>query len=791
MSEPIVRYNVYSGVEDNYGKWADGPWSALVQWLLNTHIESESKHAVELFNLTAFRDRRCKAGALSAQAMILDFDHLSGTDLAEVRGRLLPYECVWYTTHSYNYSERAVRCVLLLDKAADPDTFNATWQALQDMLGGKLDAKCRDISHFYYLPSHAPGHEFWAEYNPGAPFQTVQGVQTAKQAKADYSDATQKMKDILESAFPAKGERRDAYMALSGALAKWGWSQGQTTEYLLQVHEALGWDGADQVEHAIDTTYAAVEQDIPHTGYSRFHGLVVSRLGPREDFLKLLDELRLMFKRRIHPGLEITPTVDDTIRALAAADIYQRSGSLVEIGHTARMSTTGIIRPQGSTVVKDIALTRLVEIIDQRAAFFGKTKKNEERQLPVARHIAEHVSVRPAWPNIRPLMGFTTWPVMRPDGSILQDRGYDPQTGLYCENQVQIYVPSTPTQQDAIRARERLDDLVCDFPFINPAHRAVWLSMLLSAVARPAIAGPCPMVLFEASERSSGKTKLAELIGIITAGNSLARSGVSSDNEENRKNMLAIALAADPIVLFDNVKGLFRNQPLEQVLTGGSFKDRVLGTNTTREVEMRTIFCMTSNNALLEEDFVTRSLLCRLVPNTEHPETRSNFRYPHIEAHTAQHRSEYLSAALTMLRAYVVAGRPAVTRGMNRYPDWSELVQSTLIWAGAADPVETQAALRETASDEKGALGDMLQAWKDLFGPARVTVKELLTRARMPGGEVLLDAMTDVCQAKTSDMLTGKKLSIALMQHRDRIAGGLKLERCWVGHGGGYSWRVI
>jgi putative DNA primase/helicase len=299
--------------------------------------------------------------------------------------------------------------------------------------------------------------------------------------------------------------------------------------------------------------------------------------------------------------------------------------------------------------------------------------------------------------------------------------------------------------------------------------------MLLTAVARHAIAGSCPFTIFEASERSSGKTKLADLIGIITAGKPLARSGVSNDNEENRKNMLAIGLAADSIILFDNVKGLFKNQPLEQILTGGVFKDRALGTNTSKEVPVHTLFCMTSNNALLEEDFITRSLLCRLEPADEHPEQRTGFKYEHIEAHTLEHRGAYLTAALTILRAYVVAGRPNVQRCANRYTDWSDVVQAALVWAGGADPMATQEDLRDNASEDKSALEEMLAAWRVLFDDSKVKVRDVTNRITLPGGERLQKPLRTLCDLKDAEALTGERIGKTLKKHRGRIAGGFKL----------------
>jgi hypothetical protein len=52
---------------------------------------------------------------------------------------------------------------------------------------------------------------------------------------------------------------------------------------------------------------------------------------------------------------------------------------------------------------------------------------------------------RKEWPKLRPLFGIVGAPVLRPDGSLLQDPGYDPATGLYLASKVPLErVPGKP-----------------------------------------------------------------------------------------------------------------------------------------------------------------------------------------------------------------------------------------------------------------------------------------------------------------------------------------------------------
>jgi hypothetical protein len=262
--------------------------------------------------------------------------------------------------------------------------------------------------------------------------------------------------------------------------------------------------------------------------------------------------------------------------------------------------------------------------------------------------------------------------------------------------------------------------------------------------------------------------------------------------------IFSILLAGDPLVLFDNVTNMLVSDALDAVLTGTVYSQRLLGVSEDRRVAIRTVFLVSANNARLSTDLVRRSLGCRLEPDVEQPETRTGFRVPDLLGHVRRERSRYLCAALTVLRAYVVAGRPRVdARPMGSYEAWCRVVRDSLVWAGAADPAVTQDALRESADVERDELRDLLTAWHTVLGDRLVTVRELLNTAqtgRVPGIEpehrvggkfarppgetnceqgMLLDALRGVTPngAEPTTHTIGNRLRTM----RGRIVGGLVL----------------
>ena len=407
------------------------------------------------------------------------------------------------------------------------------------------------------------------------------------------------------------------------------------------------------------------------------------------------------------------------------------------------------------------------------------------------RRSSAHVQARGQWSHVRPLDGVVGYPVLTPDGNVLKRPGYDPGTRLIYEPSVRVSVAEHPTQGDARLAAGYLLERVVDFPFAAAAHRSAWLAALLTPLARPAIDGPTPLNLIDANNRGAGKTLLADLIGAIVLGRSLSRRTAPDEPAEWRKAMLAIAIAADPMVLIDNVTAVLKSDALDAVLTGTEFRDRILGRNEELSLPIRTVFFATSNNAMLSADLVRRSLHIRLVVKEERPELRSGFRWPDVMASATRDRAALLAAALTVLRAYAVAGRPAVKMlPMGSYESWSRVVRAALVWAGLEDSASTQDGLRETADTEREGIVALLKAWRQSVGVHAVTAAELLRKAEGQGGAALKDAIQGLVDGAGGGLPSVQRLGYKLKSIRGRVVAGLALERGDEHTRAGATWRV-
>ena len=136
----------------------------------------------------------------------------------------------------------------------------------------------------------------------------------------------------------------------------------------------------------------------------------------------------------------------------------------------------------------------------------------------------------------------------------------------------------------------------------------------------------------------------------------------------------------------------------------------------------------TGNNLSVVGDMTRRTILCSLDPNCERPELREFKTHP-LDM-IRQHRARYVLAALTVLRAFHVAGRPPQNAPLGSFEVWSGWVRDALLWCGETDPVVTMERTRE--DDPKlEALSNVLHQWETVIGEQRVSTTEVIDAATM------------------------------------------------------------
>ncbi len=608
---------------------------------------------------------------------------------------------------------------------------------------------------------------------------------------------------LLARYWPAResGKRHDTALALAGGLLRGGWSVADAERFVEAVVRTAGDHDPEDRIRAVGETAKNLDRGERATGSPRLGALI------GEDIAKVLREwlgIRAVAHADIRPEIvvrdELASVVSEALAALVAdptCGIYQRSGLLVRIVRDPAMKIPGVIRPAGGPIIALVELPHLREQLDRAATWIKFVKDRETKgfkkvpALPPA-WVPEVLAARREWPFLI-LEGIIETPTLRPDGSILDAPGYDPATCFLYDPGATTFpeIPAAPTREDAAHAALALLDPFQDFPFVDDGDRAVVLSGILSLLARPAITGPVPLHAFRSPTPGSGKGLAADAICIIATGRTAAKMTDPRDDDEARKRILALGLEGSPAVLLDNVEGTIGSPSIAAALTADSFKDRLLGENRTVTVALRGVWLATGNNITFRGDLGRRVLPCDLDPRCEHPEDRTGFVYPDLLAHVRQERPRLVAAALAILRAYHLAGRPPHGKPLKgSFESWDRLVRGAILWVGAGDPTAGCERIREEGDTDLDALRAGLDAWSDHLGPEPRTAADAIERAKRDHAPAELLAGLSALAGCDAARLDARRLGYALRRAKGRICAGRYFERAGEDRTTGVRWWV-
>ena len=420
----------------------------------------------------------------------------------------------------------------------------------------------------------------------------------------------------------------------------------------------------------------------------------------------------------------------------------------------------------------------------------GRAKQFKRVDCP--EKVARTVLAREGFRNAPQLVGILSAPTLRPDGSILEKPGYDPQTRLYLDPGSVTFdpIPQEPTRDDAIAALEVLKDLIKAFPWVADSDRSAALAAILTALVRKSLR-TSPLFAFRAPKMASGKSLLVDVVSLISTGSPAAVMSYGKDEDETRKRILALLLEGAGVISIDNVERPLGDPVLCSVLTQELWKDRVLGISKTATVPTTATWMATGNNMMFEGDITTRVVPCDLDPQCERPEERKFD--VNLHAYVPEHRGRLVPAGLTVLRAFHVAGCPDQKLSVfGRFEAWSELVRTALVWCGEPDPTAGRSRL-ESYDPVRRQIYSVLGAWHEVFGERAVTAAEVVKTITADGQSEPRKALYEELAQVAADhggRLDSRRLGNWIVRHERRIERGLKVERMGLRQNA-MLWRVV
>lgn len=389
-------------------------------------------------------------------------------------------------------------------------------------------------------------------------------------------------------------------------------------------------------------------------------------------------------------------------------------------------------------------------------------------------------------PKLPPIDGIATTPYFNQDGNLIAADGYNPGTRrLLLSGDLRMpEVKAVPSEEDVAQAVNLLcEDWLGDFPFGGPADRANALAVLLTMTGRM-FYNLVPLTVYDASTRRLGQGPPGHhdkhhrhRHAAQCPGASRGRGGTAQKDHLGRPGRPGTDHVGESHVI--------AGRTLAAILTAERYSDRLLGGNKLISVTNRFTQVALGNNVTVWGDMKRRVVASRLVPDTEHPEARTDFRHADLEGWVRANRGELLAAVLTIWSNWIARGRPEAAAGMGSFERWARSVGGALATAGIAGfRANTSEWLSFSEDDDGGWTSHLAQLrkrhgdmWFTVSAVADAVEAGLLKRPPVKGD---------------SGKTLALQLAYAYRGLRDKWHGDLCLARSAQrdSESGGYTWTV-
>jgi hypothetical protein len=227
----------------------------------------------------------------------------------------------------------------------------------------------------------------------------------------------------------------------------------------------------------------------------------------------------------------------------------------------------------------------------------------------------------------------------------------------------------------------------------------------------------------------SGKTLLTKTIAAPAVGESLLLMAIDTDGRsrsEIRRQLVALGRFGPAVAGIDNVRGRLDDPALAMYVTAGRQADRAVKTSDLTVAEIRTMLILNGNGVELSAELSRRSIPIVLQPRVAPPV----FGKPDLLGWMRDNRDTILMALLTMVVAWINAGKPYNGRRLPSFESWSEIVGGVLEVAGIAGFLKHSRS--ELLSQSDRDLENLVGVWAAIGGNP-MTAGSLLALAQQSG----------------------------------------------------------
>ncbi len=364
---------------------------------------------------------------------------------------------------------------------------------------------------------------------------------------------------------------------------------------------------------------------------------------------------------------EAARNVIDWLSITSKPKIFQRGRTLVRVVH-------GYDGPQLETLKRKSLRSHLANHFEFRMGGEKIPYPDED--------IVDDILNQVSW-SLPPVRGMTHVPMLRENGSLLKEKGYDADTRyifLPGKGMEEIEIAEQPNPSDVRLAVRVIEELLHDFPFVDHSAKVNAIGLLLTPVVKTLVNGQIPAFGINATKEGTGKTKLAHLVSIVSTGEQAPAITAPSGEDEWRKTITSFLMRGSPLVLIDNADGALQTDALAAAITSSTYGGRVLGKSEVNIPNGKTLWMTTGNGLYFAGNLARRGVMIDLDSRSSRPWLRTKFRHSNIEKWARDNRQKIVCALLTLARSWVAAESPQAgdVPIFGGFQEWTNVVGSIL-----------------------------------------------------------------------------------------------------------------
>ena len=467
---------------------------------------------------------------------------------------------------------------------------------------------------------------------------------------------------------------------------------------------------------------------------------------------------------RVLPG-EIDRVADGAEQVLANfGDYYQHGNQIV------RVKADDITGDVQTEPLNDGSLAKALSA-GARWLRWDARKDSYMPTDPPVRHVTMLLKAQER-KHLPVLKGLARQPYLLADGTVVRRAGYDVDARTFGAFDADAFPLPEPTEAAAREALDALKHLISEFHLRAEIDRSASVCAMITAATRSQLP-LAPAFNISASMSGSGKSYLAELIALFAGPGAPISTGYPVKAEEAGKAILTILMTQPAVVLFDDMQtNWIPHSVINRMLTSDHIEDRKLGGNELAKVSTATLVMGTGNNVEPEKDTRRRVVSIYLSPSANSPATLAYSMRPTDTVRA--NRGRYVAHALTIVRAWIAAGRPAAdVTEIGSYGAWSDLCRQPLLWLGEPDSATSLIQQVEEDPDAE-ALSALLKAWHLEFGKNAAMLRTVVERAASDPDSDLWLAMQELPFMGARE-IDRNRFGHYLKKNVNRFADGLTL----------------